>query len=203
MVTTSTLTQRPSQLVQVQQTGGRVEHNPATLDVDFGHDRAHERHQRLAAIAQTQNEQVLGRPGLQGSNLADLHTADCYDLESYQIPFVPGLFVPIVGQDLSQKLGTSQRFGSVAVVGVLESEQEDAVVVPGGAQDQRTDFRGVGLERRTAHEALIRSTGENLYGHLTAQSVSFANSGDDNLHETVLQRVLRKQSVKIKGYAGR
>src|ERR1035437_6454096 len=195
MVTTSSLITGSSRLGQVQQSGGRVEHDATTPDVDLGHDRRHERDQDFAAIGQSKDQQVLGGPGLQGSHLTDLDAADRHDLEPDQIPLIPGFFFPVVGQDVSQELDAAQRFGTVAVVGVLEAEQEDAVVVAGAAQDQRTGFRGAGHKERAGHEPLVRGARENLHGHLTAQSVRLANTSDDNLHGPVLQKVMLRRSV--------
>jgi len=165
--------------------GRRVEHDPTTLEIDLRHDRRDERDQCLSTVGQTQDQQVLGRARLQGGHLADLVTANGHGLEADKIPFVPAVLVIIILEDIAQEPDATQRFGPAPVLRVLEAKEENAVVVAGAAQHQRTSFRRLGPKTRTRREALAGGSCQNLHGHFTAKPVGLADTSDDNLHEPV------------------
>ncbi len=79
-------------------------------------------------------------PGCRADHLADLFAGNGHGFEPHEIPFIPRVLVAIVVQRIGEQLDASKRLGPAAIVGALETEQQDAVVVTGAAQHHRAGF---------------------------------------------------------------
>jgi len=103
-----------SALVQLEQSGRRVDDDPAALDVDLGHQRLDEGHQRLAAAREPDDEQVLRGAAVDAGDLADLLTGDGQDAQPDQVLLVPRVLLVLVLLDVGDEQRPAQPFGGRA-----------------------------------------------------------------------------------------